>query len=300
MKENVKGEKGMDFTKKCFVMMPISNQGNYPEGHFTKVYEQIFKPDIEKAGYEPYRVDENSISDSIIGKIFEAIQECQMALCDLSNRNPNVLYELGIRQAYDKPVVLVQDDKTERIFDVSGISTVQYKSNRLYEEVMAAREKIIRAITETKSGKRNSIIKIVKAQTAEISTDDISKEDKIEIMIAGLVEDIKELKDNRGAYSKRELDNIRFFPSPEKHIYSTGETAATSQAQRVDVLSRIFVKDGITNKEIKKLIQEMELLFGRTIFFERKGHLLYLKFDENTSNFTAESITERIKDRIGK
>lgn len=290
----------MDFTKKCFVMMPISNQGNYPEGHFTKVYEQIFKPDIEKAGYEPYRVDENSISDSIIGKIFEAIQECPMALCDLSNRNPNVLYELGIRQAYDKPVVLVQDDKTERIFDVSGISTVQYKSNRLYEEVMAAREKIIRAITETKSGKRNSIIKIVKAQTAEISTDDISKEDKIEIMIAGLVEDIKELKDNRGAYSKRELDNIRFFPSPEKHIYSTGETAATSQAQRVDVLSRIFVKDGITNKEIKKLIQEMELLFGRTIFFERKGHLLYLKFDENTSNFTAESITERIKDRIGK
>lgn len=290
----------MDFTKKCFVMMPISNQGNYPEGHFTKVYEQIFKPAIEKAGYEPYRVDENSISDSIIGKIFEAIQECPMDLCDLSNRNPNVLYELGIRQAYDKPVVLVQDDKTERIFDVSGISTVQYKSNRLYEEVMAAREKIIRAITETKSGKRNSIIKIVKAQTAEISTDDISKEDKIEIMIAGLVEDIKELKDNRGAYSKRELDNIRFFPSPEKHIYSTGETAATSQAQRVDVLSRIFVKDGITNKEIKKLIQEMELLFGRTIFFERKGHLLYLKFDENTSNFTAESITERIKDRIGK
>ena len=58
-----------------------------------------------------------------------------MALCDLSNRNPNVLYELGLRQAYDKPVVLVQDDKTERIFDVSGINTVSYKKAIVYMKI---------------------------------------------------------------------------------------------------------------------------------------------------------------------
>ena len=92
--------------EKCFVIMPISDQGDYTMGHFTKVYEQIIKPSIEEAGYEAYRVDENNICDSIINKIFDAIQECPMAVCDLSNRNPNVLYELGLRQAYDKPVVL--------------------------------------------------------------------------------------------------------------------------------------------------------------------------------------------------
>lgn len=97
--------------ERCFVMMPISDQGDYPKGHFDKTYEYIFKPAIEEAGYEPYRVDENKLCDPIIGKIFSALQECPMALCDLSNRNPNVLYELGIRQAYDKPVVLVQDEK---------------------------------------------------------------------------------------------------------------------------------------------------------------------------------------------
>lgn len=113
--------------EKCFVIMPISDQGDYPQGHFTKVYEQIIKPAVKDAGYLPYRVDENKISDTIINKIFDAIQECPMAICDLSNRNPNVLYELGLRQAYDKPVVLIQDDKTEKIFDVSGISTVFIK-----------------------------------------------------------------------------------------------------------------------------------------------------------------------------
>ena len=79
--------------------MPISDQGEYPKGHFSKVYEQIFKPAILEAGYEPYRVDEDKISNPIINKIFDAVQNCPMALCDLSNRNPNVLYELGLRQA---------------------------------------------------------------------------------------------------------------------------------------------------------------------------------------------------------
>lgn len=128
--------------EKCFVIMPISNQGDYPLGHFTKVYEQIIKPAVIEAGFTPYRVDENNICDAIINKIFDAIQECPMAICDLSNRNPNVLYELGLRQAYDKPVVLIQDDKTESIFDISGISTVFYKSSRLYEDVIEARENI--------------------------------------------------------------------------------------------------------------------------------------------------------------
>ena len=107
--------------EKCFVIMPISDQGDYPSGHFTKVYEQIIKPAILSAGYEPYRVDENKISDSIIDKIFDAIQNCPMAVCDLSNNNPNVMYELGLRQAYDKPVVLIKDEKTNRVFDISAI-----------------------------------------------------------------------------------------------------------------------------------------------------------------------------------
>ena len=84
--ENTNNEK-----EKCFVIMPISDQGDYPKGHFQKVYEQIFVPAIEEAGYDAFRVDEDNMCTQIVEKIFKAIQECPMALCDLSNRNPNVL-----------------------------------------------------------------------------------------------------------------------------------------------------------------------------------------------------------------
>ena len=83
--------------------------------HFEHVYEQIIKPAVESEGYEAYRVDDDKISNSIIAKIFKAAQTCPMAVCDLSDQNPNVLYELGLRQAYDKPVVLIKDDITKEI-----------------------------------------------------------------------------------------------------------------------------------------------------------------------------------------
>lgn len=181
---------------KCFVIMPISDQQGYPKGHFTKVYEQIFKQAIEDAGYNPYRVDEDNICDSIIVKIFEGIQNCEMALCDLSGRNPNVLYELGLRQAYDKPVVLVQDEKTERIFDVSGINTIPYNSDRLYESVIEARQKISQALKDSKNGKGYSLVKIVKANEAKFPEGDLSGSEKTEIMLKTIMDELVKIKND--------------------------------------------------------------------------------------------------------
>ena len=58
---------------KCFVMMPFSDHLEYEQNHFSKVFNQIIKPAIMQAGYEPVRVDQNKISDQIIAKIIENI-----------------------------------------------------------------------------------------------------------------------------------------------------------------------------------------------------------------------------------
>jgi hypothetical protein len=124
--KNMADKKDSIDKEKCFVIMPFTEPDGYPKGHFQKNYEQVFIPAIEMAGFKGERVDENKISDSILNRIFSGVQDSPIALCDLSGRNPNVLYELGLRHAYDKPVVLVQDEKTERIFDVGGINTIPY------------------------------------------------------------------------------------------------------------------------------------------------------------------------------
>lgn len=189
-----KDMKKTDELEKCFVIMPISDKEGYEPGHFTKVYEQIFKPAIKEAGYEPYRVDEEALSQSIIQKIFNGLTKFPMSICDLSSGNPNVLYELGIRHSYDLPVVLVKDDKTNFIFDVSGINTIEYKSDRLYENVMIAREKLQKAIEETKHAAKNgTLLRHISVTKAIYSTDDIKEEDKQELILKEILTQITNL-----------------------------------------------------------------------------------------------------------
>ena len=160
---------------KCFVMMPFSDHLEYEQNHFSKVFNQIIKPAIMQAGYEPVRVDQNKISDQIIAKIIENIVECDMAICDLSTNNPNVLYELGLRHAFDKPVVLIRDNKTQNIFDIQGISIIQYRSERLYDEVIEDANQISSVITANKKGNSGySMMQLVKLSSkAEFNANDV-------------------------------------------------------------------------------------------------------------------------------
>ena len=160
---------------KCFVMMPFSDHLEYEQNHFSKVFNQIIKPAIMQAGYEPVRVDQNKISDQIIAKIIENIVECDMAICDLSTNNSNVLYELGLRHAFDKPVVLIRDNKTQNIFDIQGISIIQYRSERLYDEVIEDVNQISSVITANKKGNSGySMMQLVKLSSkAEFNANDV-------------------------------------------------------------------------------------------------------------------------------
>ena len=131
----------------CFVIMPISDHPDYDPGHFKRVYNHIFKPAIEQAGYIPIRADDETKSNNIVADIIKKIVESDMAICDISTRNANVLYELGIRHAYDKPVLLVKDEKTESIFDISGIRYTNYDSSLRIDRVDSDIQKIRQSIS---------------------------------------------------------------------------------------------------------------------------------------------------------
>ena len=196
--------------KICFVIMPFSDPDGYEKGHFKKIYEQIFKPAIELAGYEAHRVDENNESTLIQGKLLDQLVSAPMVLCDLSSKNPNVLYELGIRHAFDKPVVLVQEAGQAHIFDVAGISTVEYRKSRLYDEVVEDQKRICSAIQETADTKKNySIMSLAKLAHATISSEDsFSNEDRIEILIRDMSQRFVKLEERFSAMTSPAPTNL--------------------------------------------------------------------------------------------
>lgn len=134
----------------CFVIMPISDSDPYEKGHFGRVYEDLFKPACEQAGYAPLRGDEVTQTNLIHLDILQRLVESPMAICDLSSRNPNVLFELGLRQAFDRPTVLVQEKGTPKIFDIAPLRYVEYRQALKYREVLQDQVAIADAIRSTK------------------------------------------------------------------------------------------------------------------------------------------------------
>ena len=105
--------------------------------------------------------------------ILKKLIDAPIAVCDLSTRNPNVLFELGIRQAFDKPVVLIQEKGTPKIFDIAPLRYLEYSKEMKYHEVLESQKKLQEAIEATKGVENeadniNSIVKLMALSSSAV------------------------------------------------------------------------------------------------------------------------------------
>jgi len=156
----------------CFIIMPISDQDGYEKGHFSRVYEYLIKPACEKAGFNVIRADDEVKTNYIVIDIIKKILESQIVICDLSGKNPNVLYELGLRQAFNKKSLLIKDIKTSRIFDIQGLRTIEYDESLRIDSVQKNIISISNSLKETyelKEGEINSLIQLLSIKPATLT-----------------------------------------------------------------------------------------------------------------------------------
>ena len=160
--------------KTCFVAMPISDMEPYTTGHFMRVYEHIIKPACISKGFKPLRADEVQITDLIVADVLTRIVQSDLMIVDLSGRNPNVLYELGIRQAFNLPTVLIKDHTTPRIFDIQGLRDVGYDEGLRIDTVTTSKLSLEAAIEATMAAYLtgeagyNSLIKLINISPAKL------------------------------------------------------------------------------------------------------------------------------------
>ncbi|KZP59625.1 hypothetical protein A3N37_00215 [Enterobacter ludwigii] len=169
-------------TKKCFIIMPIADNPDYEPGHFNRVYEYLIKPACINAGYEPCRADDSKASHMIMFDILKKIMECDMAICDLSSKNANVFYELGLRQAFNKKTILITDGKDKPPFDIAGFRYVPYNPSLRIDSVQIEINRISEMLHETENAPEddvNSIVKLLQIQPAAVESINLNKEESV-------------------------------------------------------------------------------------------------------------------------
>lgn len=119
--------------------------------HANAVLNNIIRPVAKEKGYSARRIDELSPSGRISEEIVEALYSADLVIADLAGPdpnvpNPNVMYELGVRQAWNLPVIQIAPDVTALPFDIQDINTVAYGNPTAKGDVRHAKAELKRRL----------------------------------------------------------------------------------------------------------------------------------------------------------
>lgn len=112
----------------AFVILPfVERDPKHPKGFFAEVLRSIITPAAKDF---KVKTANRQGSDVIQSTIITDLIEADLVIADLTEHNPNVMFELGVRMAQDKPVVLMKAEGTGPLFDVDNMLRVfEYSPN---------------------------------------------------------------------------------------------------------------------------------------------------------------------------
>lgn len=120
----------------CFVAMPF-----LPELNYFYLYLQHYL--AKTYGFEVERGDHSVAVDSILAKIRRRIQLADLVIGDVSGSNPNVLYEMGLADAFGVRMIFVTSDSRDKIpVDIRHREILEYDLQR-HVEFLASLDKAI-------------------------------------------------------------------------------------------------------------------------------------------------------------
>lgn len=176
--------------KKCFVITPIGSENSSTRRAADGLINAVIKPVLKDLEFETYVAHEITSPGSITRQVMEHVLYDDLVIANLTELNPNVMYELAVRHCAAKPVVILAEFGTNLPFDVSAERTVFF-ANDMHGSVDLAPllHSAIKA-AHTDSGMDNPVYRSASTKIMlEATTDDaqkfiINKLEKIESSVS--------------------------------------------------------------------------------------------------------------------
>lgn len=260
----------------CGIIMPIAALGvDYTESHWKDVRE-ILNEAITLAGFIPRIVSDSEDSTIIHKSIINNIYSDPIIVCDVSGKNPNVMFELGMRLAFDKPVVIVKDDKTGYSFDTSNIQHLGYRKDLRHNTV----ESFIKDLAAKIKATYEAPAKIdYQSFLSHFGKFEIAKIENTSILGADALQKILEKVDTL----QDQVSSLSIRTSEFELLYNYA-----------------FINADI--QDIKKVVDKIEIVHGQDVLIKvsklDKGYGVAIKCDSNLSDYRKTQLRKTIKDAL--
>jgi hypothetical protein len=265
---------------KCGIIMPISPLDGYTTEHWAEVKEVLLEV-ISQTEFEGDLVSNANEIRVIHETIVQNIYFNEMVICDVSGKNPNVMFELGLRIAFDKPVIVIKDDDTNYSFDTSPIEHLPYPTDLNYRRINQFKKDLKAKIEATyaDSKKGSPYLKSFgKFEVSGLETKTVPSDEYIIKSLNEIKSEISNLKSSRNSeignpkYNKnRGISKVSRLLTSVFITFPSEPDTTRGYEKLIDFLSdNVYISISIPNKKV-------ELIFStptRDEIFEELAYVL--------------------------
>ena len=284
---------------KCFIITPIGDDTDTIRRHIEGIIDAALRPALEDK-YDlvvAHRISEpGSITKQIITEIYSA----KLVVANLTNRNPNVMYELALRHSLGKPVIMIAEKGTPLPSDIVMERTIFYQNDargviELRESIAAAEKEI--DYDKTESPIYNVLHDVLKdRQIIEFSeSQSISREDDGNATVLKyILQKLTNLEDAvqtsrplmQNAESRRYFDGVVFAFS---YVKSTQPYQVDKLLMRLQRVPQIEQEISVVNVHI---YEEEKKIWVYTMGLSDKSNAsdIYHSFAKTLSQFGFEGV----------
>lgn len=115
--------------KKCFIITPLGEEKSETRRRADGVIDAVICPVLESLNIDVVKPHGISTPGSIPQQVIQNILNCDLVIANLTELNPNVMYELAVRHAIGTPVICIAESGTQLPFDISSERTIFYNND---------------------------------------------------------------------------------------------------------------------------------------------------------------------------
>lgn len=209
--------------RKCFIISPLGSIDSDVRRKADGLIKAVIKPILEQLEFDVIAPHEIDTPGSISRQVIQHLLEDDLVIANLTELNPNVMYELAVRHAKRLPVVCVVENRTILPFDIATERTIFYDDDMLGVEIL--KPKLLKAINEAIIEKEpdnpiyrvvnDTIMREVVATGGDSQTYILNRLDEIAL-------DISRFKNlsNSGSTGYKSINNYRFLISNDSQDIS--------------------------------------------------------------------------------
>ena len=263
---NKSAESKQGKTKKtCFIISPLGKDNSDTRRAADGLINSVIKPLLTELDFEVIAPHEIDNPGSITAQVIKHLLNADLVIANLTELNPNVMYELAVRHAKRLPVVSVVQTGTVLPFDIATERTIFFNNDMagVIELKSKLQKMVIEAIQEDEPD--NPIYRVVKSQ---IMLEVVSaKSDDVQSYILNRLEEMS-MQMNRIYSRVREPisnDNFRAFTA------SIEVKADDTEAEKDKIISTMFSSGKVMRASIPKAAKDGKLFFD--VDFESRNDL---------------------------